>query len=142
MIESIDTLIKNIINAHGKQGEVWISTLENTVKSLQKIWLLTELCPVKNMNWNYVALGKQKNHPVVLKVGCDAQAIQDEFQALRHFAGSGAIKVIDYYPEYHALLLEQAVPGYLLKTHHSKKSEEAINIYSNVVLFDCRSLIF
>lgn len=127
----IDTLKKNVINVHGKQGEVWINTLENTIKSLQKHWALTEIHPVNNMNWNYVALGKQKNNSVVLKISCDA--IEDEFQALGHFAGSGAIKVIDYYSEYHALLLEQAVPGYLLKEHHPQKIEELIGIYAAVV---------
>ncbi len=127
------TLKKNVINANGQQGKVWINTLENTIKSLQNHWSLTEIHPVDNMNWNYVALGRQHNNPVVLKISYDAKVIEDEFNALQHFAGAGAIKVIDYCSEYHALLLEQAVPGYLLKEHHPKKIEEVIYIYATVV---------
>jgi len=129
----IATLKKNVTNANGKQGEIWINTLDSTINLLQKYWSLTEVHPVNNMNWNYIALGRQHNNPVVLKISCDAKVIEDEFNALQHFAGAGAIKVIDYCSEYHALLLEQAVPGYLLKEHHPKKIEEVIHIYAAVV---------
>jgi streptomycin 6-kinase len=127
------TLKKNIINANGQQGESWINTLETTIALLQKRWLLTEIHPVNNMSWNYVALCRQNGNPGVLKIGCDAKAIKDEFNALQHFAGAGAIKVIDYDAEYHALLLEQAIPGYLLKEHHPKQMEDVIGIYAAVV---------
>ena len=104
-------LEKNITNAFGDKGEKWIRSLDQTITSLQKHWSLTELEPVKSMNWNYVALAIQNNNPVVLKIGCDEQTIQNEYLALQHFAGHGAIKVIDIQTDYNALLLEQAVPG-------------------------------
>lgn len=96
-------LKKNITNAFGDKGKKWISSLDQTITNLQKHWSLTELEPVKNMSWNYVALAIQNNHPVVLKIGCDEQAIQSEYLALQHFAGHGAMKVIDIQTDDNAL---------------------------------------
>ena len=126
-------LEKNIANAFGDKGKKWLSSLDQTITSLQKHWSLTELEPVKNMSWNYVALAIQNNNPVVLKIGCDEQTIRSEYQALQHFAGHGAIKVIDIQNDYNSLLLEQAVPGHILKNHHPQKSQDTIHVYAEVI---------
>lgn len=86
------------------------------------------------MTWNYVALALQKNkHPVVLKISCDKQVIQDEYKALHHFDGHGSIKPLDINLEYNALLLQQAIPGHCLKEHHPHKVTDTIKIYSAIV---------
>ena len=86
------------------------------------------------MSWNYVALAIQKKSlPVVLKISCDKQIIQDEYMALLHFNGHSSIKVINFNLEYNALLLQQAIPGYCLKEHHPGKLSDTIKIYSEIV---------
>lgn len=128
------TLEKNIINLFGKTGRKWLDSLECTVEKLAQLWHLTNITPVSNMSWNFVALAIQKNNrPVALKISCDPKLIRDEYKTLKHFNGHGAIKVLDINTQYNAILLEQAVPGHLLKVHHPLKIEDTISIYANVV---------
>ncbi len=128
------TLEKNIINSFGETGKKWIDSLPNIVEKMSKQWQLQHINPVKKMSWNYIALAMQNNNcPVVLKLSCDRKLIQDEYNALKHFDGNGAIRVIDINLECNALLLEQAIPGYLLKEQHPLKIQDTINIYATVV---------
>ena len=130
---NIKTLEKNIKNIHGQKGIDWLNALPTIQQKLSKFWSLTNIMPVNNMSYNYVALALQNNNPVVLKISCDKQLIQDEYKALKHFNGQGSIRALDIHSELNALLLEQAVPGYLLKEHHPEKIADTIHIYSNVV---------
>ncbi|MCZ6913959.1 MAG: hypothetical protein O7C59_05525 [Rickettsia endosymbiont of Ixodes persulcatus] len=127
-------LKKNITNLFGKNGEEWLISLPKVVKKLAQQWSLAHIKPVNNMSWNYVALAFQENSlPIVLKISCDKQIIQDEYKALRHFDGHGSIKVLAINWQYNALLLQQAIPGHCLKELHPQKLAETIKIYSAVV---------
>ncbi len=127
-------LKKNISNLFGKSGKEWLSSLPITVEKLSQQWSLKHIKPVDNMSWNYVALALQRNNlPVVLKISCDKQSIQDEYKALRHFDGHESIKVLDINLEYNALLLQQAIPGHCLKERHPRKLADTIKIYAEIV---------
>ncbi len=132
-VDSLENLKKMVINANGQIGERWYNNLTHTVEILQKHWSLSSIEPVSNMSWNYVAYAQQEGHPVVLKISADATSIENEYQALHHFSGHGVINVIDYNPKFQALLLQQAVPGTLLKIDHSKNIDTAIRIYADIV---------
>lgn len=127
-------LEKNVINVWGNKGRAWLKNLSNIIAELSAHWKLSDVTPVKNMSYNYVALAKQ-NHttPVVLKFSCDKALIEDEYRALKHFNGVGSIQVIDNVANHHALLLEQAMPGYLLNAKPLKEVEDTIKIYAGVV---------
>lgn len=130
----MQTFEKNIVNIWGEKGIDWLAKLPSIIESLTNYWSLTQIKPINRMNYNYVALALQNNKiPVVLKISCDAQLILDEYKALKHFDGRGAIKVFDYNPLFNALLLEQAIPGYLLKEHYPHKLADTIKLYSDVV---------
>lgn len=133
MISNIETLSSRVINAYGQAGKKWIQNLAHTIEILQNHWSLQAIRPVTNMSWNYVAFAQQNKIPVMLKFGFDAKTMELEYQALTHFSGMGIIKVIDYHPVHHALLLQQAVPGCLLKDEHQTSSDAVIAIYANVV---------
>lgn len=130
---SLNHLKKTIINANGQAGERWYNNLLYTIKNLATHWSLSNIQPVLNMSWNYVAFAEQNDHRVVLKISADAKTIEHEYQALHHFSGVGVIKIIDYYPKLQALLLEQAVPGCLLKNDHSHDIQTVMQIYADVV---------
>ena len=49
--------------------------------------------------------------PVVLKVQFPHREAVHEGEALRHWDGDGAVRLLDADPEHHALLLERAEPG-------------------------------
>lgn len=126
-------LEKNLINLFGERGHEWFESLPKIIDTLKDFWSLKDSKPVTNMSWNYVAKAFQQKIPVVLKISCDKNLILDEYKALKHFNGHGAIQVIDINHDYNAILLEQAVPGDLLKDHYPKNIKETINIYSSVV---------
>lgn len=130
----METLIKNVTNTWGDKGKAWLNQLPSLIEFLSTHWSLTDIKPVTNLSYNYVAKATQNNNtPVVLKISCDEQLIADEYKALQHFDGHDSIKVLDINTYHNALLLEQAIPGHLLKEHHPIKIEDTIAIYANVV---------
>lgn len=128
------TLEKNVINVWGDTGREWLKNLPNIIAELSAHWKLSDLKPVENMSYNYVALAKQHhNTPVVLKFSCDKALIENECRTLKHFNGTRSIQVIDRIINHNALLLEQAIPGCLLKANHPKDVANSIEIYAAVV---------
>lgn len=131
---TMETLEKNVINIWGEKGKTWLKNLPAIIAELSAHWCLNKVISIDNMSYNYVALAIQNNdHPVVLKISCDKQLIENEYRALKHFDGIGSIRLIEVNTKLNALLLEQAVPGYLLKKYHPKNIEETIKIYSGVI---------
>ncbi len=128
------TLEKNIVNLYGTAGETWLDHLERTVKQLQDCWQLTDLVPLTNLSYHYVAKAIDGDgEAVVLKIGYDKQVISQEANALRYFGGQGSIALLDQHPLYPALLLAQAVPGAPLKTLYPKQIDVVMQAYVNVV---------
>lgn len=127
-------LEKNVINVWGDKGKEWLKNLSKVIAELSEHWQLSDVRPVGNMSYNYVATAKRHhNTPVVLKITCDKALIEDEYRALKQFNGAGSIRIIDRYVNHNALLLEQAIPGYLLKENHPSNIEDTIKIYASVV---------
>jgi streptomycin 6-kinase len=115
-----------------KIGEKWLMELPNLLKILSNKWSLRDIEPFKNLSYHFVAKALQNNGSfVVLKIGCDREVSLNEYRALRHFSGSGSIKILDYDFDNSALLLEAALPGIPLNATQSKK--EAISAYGKVV---------
>ncbi len=131
---SIRTLEKNVTNVWGDKGRKWLQNLADTIAKLSAHWQLSDITPVENMSYNYVALAKQHhNTPVVIKFSCDKTLIEDEYRALKHFNGTGSICVIDKAAHHNALLLEQAIPGYSLKANYAEDINNTIEIYASIV---------
>ena len=128
------TLEKNVINVWGVRGKSWLTQLPNIIAQLSQYWSLKDITPVDNMSYNYVAKARQKDDTqVVLKISCDNQLIEDEYRALKHFNGQASIKALDIRPDLNALLLEQAIPGKLLKCNYLADVENTIKAYAGVV---------
>lgn len=129
MSENLSRLKQTIINARGSEGERWFNDLPQTIEKLKKHWALTQIKPVTNMSWHYVAFAEQNGKPVVLKFGADEKSIYGEYQALKHYNSQGMIEVLDYYQPLNALLLARAVPGGMLK----EEDRHVIEAYAEVV---------
>lgn len=128
------TFEKTILSTFGKTGKEWLEKLPEIISMLKEAWSLSHIIPVENMTYHYVTKAiRFEETPVVIKIGCDAQLIQNEAALLQHYNGDGAIPLIDYKKKYNALLLEQAVPGHSLKSLYPKKSGLAMQSYANVV---------
>ena len=106
------TLEKTVISTWGDTGKAWLEALPETIDMLVQLWQLTEVKPVDNMSYHYVATAIQAGtRPVVLKIGCDRKVITSEYNALQHYDGVGAVTVFDFNEAHNALLLQQAIPG-------------------------------
>lgn len=126
----MNTLKRNIINIFGEQGKHWITNLPSIVNDLAADWQLNHIVPVDNMTFDYVAKASTNvNQPVVLKISCDEKSIANEIQALQYFDGSGSIQLIAHNEKYHALLLQQAVPGTTLKSLYPSQIEYVMDRY-------------
>jgi len=131
---NINTLEKNVIRVWGDQGKTWIQKLPEIIINLTQYWQLNDVEPIDNMSYNYVAKAqKNDNTHVVLKISCDKQLIKDEYHALKNFNTNTSIKALDIYADQNALLLEQAIPGYLLKKIYPKNVKSTIKIYAELV---------
>ena len=108
-----DSFRKNIIDIYGKQGQDWFDSLANTTLQLAKKYNLSDLQPVDNMSFNYVAKGYQGEKPIILKLGMNHKAIAREAEALNAYHGIDSPKVLSL--EDGLILMERAVPGSTLK---------------------------
>src|SRR5579871_2301489 len=82
------------------------------------------------MTFNYVAKAiTSTNKFVVLKVSCDGETIANEKQALEYFDGNGAIRLLAENNKYHALLLQQAIPGVTLKSLYPSQIDYVMDSY-------------
>lgn len=128
------TFEKNIESIYQDKGRNWLADLPVLIEGLKLSWNLSDIIPVENMTYNYVAKAKQDNtRCVVLKISCDAKLLTDEIKMLQHFENNGAIKVIAYNPERSAALLQQAIPGTSLKLLYPQNVDKVMEIYVDVV---------
>jgi len=126
-------LITNITGIYGNAGKQWLQRLPTIVNELAQHWCLSDIMPVDNMTYNYVAMAMTDAHlPVVLKISCDAKTSYEEMRALHYFNGDGSVQLFAVEDEYHAMLLQRAIPGTTLKTLYPQYIEEVMDIYITV----------
>ncbi|MBP9777894.1 MAG: phosphotransferase [Rickettsiaceae bacterium] len=127
-------LTSNITNLFQDKGRSWLDNIQNIVSNLASIWCLSDIQPVSNMTFNYVFKAIRNNKEnVVVKFSCDENLTRDEIKALDHLAGSGTVKLLDHNEQYHALLLEQAIPGRTLKEFRNDNLDLAMKYYIDVM---------
>lgn len=131
--------ISNITNTFGEDGKELIANLPVLIDEASARWGLTNVQPVSNLSYNFVAFakssftakdakGKQNlralgglsgagssgEGDVVLKIGVPREELTSEIAALRLFNGEGACRLIDADEEKGFLLLERLNPGVML----------------------------
>lgn len=112
----------------------WLSNLPALTRQLSMKWDLSQLMPVDNMTYNYVAKALQHgNQPVVLKISCDSKSLDSESAALRYFDGHGVIRLIAEDKPACAILVQQAIPGTTLKSLYPGQSEFVMDQYAIVM---------
>ena len=101
------TFHSNIINIYGEKGKAWLAELPAIVSAISSRLDLRDLIEVTNLTYNHVLSGLQGDHPIILKLGLDHEALAREAFALKCFAGYGAVKVLA--EDDGMLLLEQCL---------------------------------
>lgn len=124
------TFKSNIISIYGDKGKAWLEALPKLVEEISLKWGLTGLQPVHNLSYNYVLSGFQGAQPIILKLGLDEEGLHREAEALRAFAGFGAVGVL--MEQEGIVLLERAIPGTSLKDSFSRGDQRAVQIACQV----------
>ena len=131
--------ISNIQNVFEEDGTAFLKALPDLIAEASARWGLTDVEPVSNLSFNFVAFAKQPSPfgrgqgegNVVLKIGVRNDELISEMAAMRLFAGDGACRLIDSDEERGFLLLERLTPGVMLST--LKDDEQATHIAAEVM---------
>lgn len=122
---------QNIITIYGSEGKKWLNELPSVLAVLSKQYNLSQLEPVSNMSFNYVARGFIKEKPIIVKLGLNNKALSKETQCLKAFESRATPKVIAN--KDNMIIMECAVPGITLKEYFPWQETEATNILCNVI---------
>ncbi len=125
------SFIDTIRKAFKEDGEKFLAVLPALVDEFSERWGLTDVQPVPNLSFNFVAFAK---HPypsgtmsttppqshgsalgeVILKMGVPNNELRSEIAALKLFNGNGACQLLESDEERGVFLLERLNPGTML----------------------------
>lgn len=120
------SFITTILNTFGDEGRRWLAKLPALIDEASRCWGLTDITPVENLSYNFVAYAKRSStaaspssastQGAVLKIGVPNPELTSEMAALQYFNGDGAVHLLEADPERGMCLLEQLCPGGMLAT--------------------------
>lgn len=115
--------IQTLQSTFGEDGKQFIENLPSLIAEASNRWGLSNIEPVPNLSFNFVAFANQKPSPtvsgqgeanVILKIGVPSEELISEIAALRRFNGDGACRLLDSDEKWGFLLLERLRPGRML----------------------------
>jgi streptomycin 6-kinase len=119
-----DSFINTIQNVFKEDGEKFLAVLPFLIQETSQLWGLTDVQPVSNLSYNFVAFAKRPStaprkargsaQDVVLKMGVPNRELTSEISALKLFNGDGACQLLESDAERGLLLLERLKPGKML----------------------------
>ena len=123
-------------------GVQWLETLPALVEEAARRWGLTDISPVPNLSYNFVAFAKVRRSPaaplpegeaaeVVLKIGPPNDELASEIATLRLIDGEGCCRLLEADDEHYTLLLERLSPGQMLS--ELEDDDEATRIAAEVM---------
>ncbi|MDO9302996.1 MAG: aminoglycoside phosphotransferase family protein [Anaerolineales bacterium] len=124
-----DSFITTIQNTFKEDGEKFLAVLPFLIEEASQRWGLTNIQPVSNLSYNFVAYAKRPStapplrgtrgsalDEVVLKIGVPSRELLSEIAALRLFNGEGAVRLLEADESRYMFLLERVRPGKMLTT--------------------------
>ncbi|HEX7102362.1 MAG TPA: aminoglycoside phosphotransferase family protein [Nitrolancea sp.] len=126
-----DHFVRIQTELQGADGLEWLASLPSLVDDCARRWNLTVDGMMDPLTYNFlVSTRLQNGRPVVLKLCPPNGEFASQRSALRHFAGRGAIQLLDDDETNGILLLERCVPGESL---HKLSDIEAIEIAGSIM---------
>ena len=111
------------------EGRKWLRELPRRVDACRAKWRLRLDAPYENSFVSIVFPATAADGSrVVLKIQCPHAESDYEHEALRLWNGNGAVRLLDFDPEHHALLLERCEPGAPLSSVGADEALEAFVI--------------
>ncbi len=142
-----DSFITTIQNTYKEDGEKFLAVLPFLIQETSQRWGLTDIQPVPNLSYNFVAFAKRPStaprkargsappagtsQDVVLKIGVPNRELTSEISALKLFNGDGACQLLESDAEHGLLLLERLKPGIMLA--ELEDDDERTNIAAEVM---------
>ncbi len=124
---------RRMADNYSDSGREWLRALPDIIAECGRRWSLTFTGEGSAPSWNYVVPGVTSGgEPVLLKVGYPARELQHEIDALSHYDGRGAVRLLEADPGIGALLLERVLPGTPLSS--ISDDDEATSIAASVML--------
>lgn len=103
--------VKTIRNVYKKNGGKFLADLPALIEAFSRRWNLTNIRPVPNLSYNFVAYAERGVEPVVLKMGPPNRELVSGMNTLQVYNGGGAVQLLEYDEEKGAFLLERLIPG-------------------------------
>lgn len=116
------SFITTILNTYRDDGRRWLAELPALIDEASRRWGLTDITPVENLSYNFVAYANRPStaprsaQGAVLKIGVPNPELTSEMAALRLFNGDGAARLLEADLERGMCLLERLCPGEMLAT--------------------------
>lgn len=98
----------------GEDGKIFLENLPNLIEQASTRWGLTDIQPVPNLSFHFVAFAMRGRDEVILKMGIPNPELTSEMTALKLFNGDGACRLLESDEERGFLLLERLQPGKML----------------------------
>ena len=114
------SFITTILNTYRDNDRRWLAELPALIDAASRCWGLTDITPVENLSYNFVAYANRPSTALrsaqgaVLKIGVPNPELTREMAALRLFNGDGAARLLEADPERGMCLLERLRPGEML----------------------------
>lgn len=116
----------------GAAGVEWLAKLPPILAECERWWSLAIEGPFPQLSYNYAALARRKGGAsVVVKACFPSKEFKNEVDALRLYAGIGAVQLLDFDLEQGVMLLEHVAPGTMLTT--VEDDSEATSISASVM---------
>ncbi len=128
--------IKTIQSTFGDKAREWLSQLPELIADASERWGLSNIKPVPNLSYNFVAFAKRGAEDVVLKIGVPNRELVSEMAALRLFNGEGVCQLLECDEEGGMSLLERLKPGTMLSEMEDDdgRTHIAIDVMENLIL--------
>ena len=129
-----DLFITTIQKAFKEDGEKFLAVLPALIEEASKRWGLTDVQPVPNLSYNFVAFAKRGKEDVMLKIGVPNPELNSEMAALKLFDGDGACQLLACDEEHGFLLLERLNPGTVLAdiTDDDERTNIAVDVMQKI----------
>ena len=103
-----------IRNVYKENGEKFLADLPTLIDEFSQRWTLTNVRPVPNLSYNFVAFAERSAEHVALKMGPPNNELISEMNTLRVYNGEGAVRLLECDEDKGVFLLERLVPGRML----------------------------
>jgi streptomycin 6-kinase len=110
----LPTEFRDRIRRSYPNGAEWLGQLPALVHHAVQRWGLSDVRPVPNLSYNFVAFAHRGAEEVVLKAGPPNNELASELAALRLFDGQGCCRLLEAEDADYAFLLERLRPGKML----------------------------